>query len=115
MFPWGSRERLKALKADLRLHVAAVRQYRLPTLGEATPLASAVHGLGLTTALIMGVSGAWLFAMAAPDGLVLEIHKTMSNLMWAYVVLHASLGVLHQFGGHRLLQRMFTFAPKSRR
>lgn len=115
LFPWASRARLTALKADMRLHLAALRQYRLPSPREATPLASAVHGLGLTTALAMSASGAWLYTMAVPDGIVLEIHKAMSNVMWAYVILHASLGVLHQLGGHRVLQRMFVFARSSRR
>lgn len=115
LFPWCSLHRLIALKADVKLHFAAVRQYRLPVPRDATPLASAVHGLGLATALAMGMTGAWLYTMTVPDGVVLEVHKAISNLMWAYVILHGGLGVLHQFGGNRVLQRMFSFMRSSRR
>ena len=114
LFPWCSLHRLIALKADVKLHFAALRRYQLPAPGEATPLASAVHGLGLATALAMGVTGAWLYTMTVPDGVVLEVHKAISNLMWAYVILHAGLGVLHQFGGRRVLQRMFSFVRNPR-
>ncbi len=76
-----------------------------------TPLASAVHGLGLLAALSMGASGAWLYTLAIPGGIVLELHKIVANLMWAYVVGHAGLAVLHQLTGHRMLQRMFFERP----
>jgi cytochrome b561 len=38
----------------------------------------------------------------------------MANLMWAYVVGHAGLAVLHQWMGHRVLQRMFGRASADR-
>lgn len=68
LFPWCFRDRLIALKADVKLHLAALRRYRLPAPSGATPLASAVHGLGLATAFAMGATGAWLFTMTVPDG-----------------------------------------------
>lgn len=80
---------------------------RLPVGDGEAPLASSVHGLGLLTALGMGATGAWLFAQSVPAGLGLDVHKTLANLMWAYVVSHAGLAVLHQATGHLVLQRMF--------
>lgn len=110
LFPWLSATRLKALGADLSRHWGELKRFRLPGGEAETPLASAVHGLGLLTVLAMGASGAWLFTQAVPDGLVLEVHKIIANLMWAYVVAHAGLAVLHQVAGHRVLQRMFARA-----
>ena len=111
LFPWFSAVRLKAAGADLGRHWAELKQRRLPG-GEAdTPLASAVHGLGLLAALAMGATGAWLYTLSIPGGLVLEIHKLVANLMWAYVVGHAGLAVVHQLTGHRVLQRMVGRAP----
>jgi hypothetical protein len=49
-----------------------------------------------------------------PDGAVSpmihdvkEMHEAMASLMWAYLLVHPLLGVLHQFSGHRSLSRMF--------
>ncbi|HWS05151.1 MAG TPA: cytochrome b/b6 domain-containing protein [Burkholderiaceae bacterium] len=111
LFPWLSPRRLKAVGTDLAAHWAALKRFHLPGGEAETPLASAVHGLGLLTALAMGASGAWLYTQAVPGGLVLELHKIVANLMWAYVVAHAGLAVLHQFAGHRVLQRMFARPP----
>lgn len=111
LFPWFSPRRLAAIGDDLRVYLASLRQLRLPDADEESPLVSAVHGLGLLTALAMGASGAWLYTMDLPDGWVLDIHEAISNLMWAYLVSHAGLAVLHQFLGHRVLQRMFSGHP----
>lgn len=108
LFPWLSARRLKAVGTDLARHWAQLKRLRLPGGEAETPLASAVHGLGLLAALAMGASGAWLFTQAVPGGLVLETHKLVSNLMWAYVVGHAGLALLHQASGHRVLQRMLS-------
>lgn len=107
LFPWLSSTRLQAVGADLSRHWGELKNLRLPGGEPETPQASAVHGLGLLTVLAMGASGAWLFTQTVPEGLVLEVHKITSNLMWAYIVAHAGLAVLHQIAGHRVLQRMF--------
>ena len=111
LFPWLSGSRLKAVRTDLGRHWTELKHLRLPGGEAETPLASAVHGLGLLAALSMGASGAWLYTLAIPGGVVLELHKIVANLMWAYVVGHAGLAVLHQLTGHRMLQRMFFERP----
>lgn len=114
LFPWLSGGRLRAVGADVSRHWAELKRFRLPGGESETPLASAVHGLGLLAALAMGASGAWLYTQVIPGGLVLELHKIVANLMWAYFVGHAGLAVLHQLTGHRVLQRMFARAPADR-
>lgn len=107
LFPWLSGRQLKAVTADIGAHWAYLRRLRLPPSDIETPLASAVHGLGLLAALAMAATGAWLYTQSIPSGLILEIHKAVSNLMWAYVIGHAGMALMQQFAGHRVLQRMF--------
>lgn len=114
LFPWLSVQRLKAVRGDLVQHWAELRQFRLPGGEAETPLASAVHGLGLLSALAMAATGTWLYTLPLPGGLVLEVHKIVANLMWAYVVGHAGLAVLHQFTGHPVLRRMFGRTPSDK-
>lgn len=69
-----------------------------------------MHGLGLLTATAMAATGSALALLALHKGqasTVLEIHKLISNLMWAYLIGHAGLALLHQLAGQRVLQRMF--------
>jgi cytochrome b561 len=39
---------------------------------------------------------------------VLEVHETFANVMWAYLVAHAALALLHEWAGHRTIRRMFS-------
>lgn len=110
LFPWLSSRQLKAVTADIGAHWAYFRRLRLPPADIETPLASAVHGLGLLAVLAMAATGAWLYTHSIPGGVILEIHKTISNLLWAYLIGHAGLALIHQFAGHRVLQRMFASA-----
>lgn len=114
LFPWLSVQRLKAVRDDLARHWVELKQFRLPGGEAETPLASAVHGLGLFVALAMATTGTWLYTLPVPGGLVLEVHKIVANLMWAYVVGHAGLAVVHQFAGHPVLQRMFGRIPSDK-
>jgi len=73
-------------------------------------LAEAVHGLGLLVVSLMTLTGTiWLLAATGtPFGHVaLNIHKLFANLMWAYLVVHAGLGVLHYLLGSDIFSRMF--------
>ena len=58
--------------------------------------------------MAMAATGAWLYTQNTPTGLILEIHKAISNLMWASVIGHVGLTLVHQLAGHRVLQRMFS-------
>ena len=113
LVPWFSRSRRTVVVADLREHFAALRQLRLPQPGSETPLASAIHGLGLIVATTMATTGATVFVGMAPDGtlpawadVALSLHKATANLMWAYLIGHPAMALLHEAMGHRLLRGM---------
>lgn len=113
LLPWFSMTHRNAVWTDVEKHWVHVKQFSLPSGSTETPLASGVHGLGLLTALAMGVSGALLFTQDMPGGLTLEFHKTVSTLMWAYVVGHAATAVLHELAGRRVFRRMFGAETKT--
>lgn len=109
LFPWFSRQRMAAVLRDCRLHLVELRQLRLPATDD-RPLASAVHGLGLSIVTLMALTGVlWAtgYFSTGSAGLLIATHKTAANLMWAYLVAHAGLAILHEFLGERVLPKMF--------
>lgn len=112
LFPWFSGARRSAFWADLKAHLASLMRRRVP-LTEESPLASAVHGLGLLIATAMASTGVIGYFVPAAS-LLLEVHKTIAPVMWAYLVGHVGLALLHQIAGHRILQRMFGFGKSEK-
>ncbi|WP_291550157.1 cytochrome b/b6 domain-containing protein [Bosea sp. (in: a-proteobacteria)] len=109
LFPWFSRQRMAAIATDCRLHIVELRQLRLPAADD-RPLASAVHGLGLSIVTLMALTGVlWATGWFSPASaeLLIATHKASANLMWAYLVAHAGLAILHEFLGERVLPKMF--------
>jgi cytochrome b561 len=114
LFPWLSAERRRRVFADIRSIVGGLVRRRFPPLASEMPLASAVHGLGLLVATAMATTGAIVYATMGADGSLptggkfsLELHEVFANLMWAYLIGHAGMAVLHDMAGHRVLGRMF--------
>ncbi|MDO8606841.1 MAG: cytochrome b/b6 domain-containing protein [Phaeospirillum sp.] len=114
LFPWFSRGRLSELRADIAETVGEGVRGRLPDGSQTRPLPAAVQGGGLLIALFMAATGTALAVGAAPNGglspslrTVKEVHEAMAPLMWAYLIVHPLLGLLHQLAGHRTLNRMF--------
>jgi len=113
LFPWFSALRRRELWADIVLHIQAARRLAIPDPERSESLASAVHGLGLLIVLIMAATGTvgWLSwdgmsAMSDFTHNLFEIHGLVANLVWAYVIVHVGIAVLHDLVGHRLLRRM---------
>lgn len=114
LFPWLSLRRLRDLAEDCRETLAQLRHGRLPAADEPRPLPAAVQGLGLLAATFLAASGSALLLGMGPDGslsgplhAVKEAHEAVAPLMWAYLVVHPAIGMLHQISGHRSLSRMF--------
>ncbi len=113
LFPWFSAERRRELWADVVRYAAAARRLSLPAPDGDEALASAVHGLGLVIVLAMAATGTvgWLtwdqtVPMRPFTHDLFEVHGTIANLLWGYVILHVGTAVLHELFGHRLLRRM---------
>ncbi len=111
LFPWFSMRRLKDIIHEIHDAVLEARTGRAGDF-EIERAASAFHGLGLLTVTFVAFSGAaWYFLLrGTPYGReALGLHRLVANLMWFYVVAHASAGLLHNWLGHDLFARMFWF------
>ncbi len=120
LFPWLSSARLRELAADTGRHLAALARLRLPEYRPAAPLAAAVHGLGLLAVTGSALSGfAWWLG---EEGLLAhglaeaaeEVHELFGSLVWAYLVGHAGMAVLHRLAGHDEIGAMFRLGPGGR-
>lgn len=110
LFPWFDGGRLRAFRDDLVAHARALRGGTVP-LTEGKPFASAIHGLGLLIATLMATTGA-LGYFVPQARFLLEVHETAAPLMWAYLIGHAGIAVVHQLKGDALITRMFTLAKR---
>jgi cytochrome b561 len=114
VFPWFSRDRRKALGADIRLYAQQMLKLNLPDASEPSPLAGAIQGIGLVVASIMALTGTLIYFNVGANwtfapwlGFVKEIHEFLGPVMWAYLAVHAGAAVVHQLFGHRLITDMF--------
>jgi cytochrome b561 len=119
LFPWLNGVRLRDVWADTRTHVAALARFRLPPFDEHGPLASAVHGLGLLLMTAMAATGTIYYFVNTgnPDagglvGLLMFVHKTLANVVWAYLIGHAGLAVVHHFTENLSLSEMWSLRKK---
>jgi cytochrome b561 len=119
LFPWFSRARLRVLLGALKALPTWLCDSRALDEDVMDPLAGAVHGLGLLTVTAMALTGATMVLAMAPDGsmgtllrAVRWVHGFIANFMWAYVIGHVVMAVLHQVRGERLLTRMFSLRAR---
>jgi cytochrome b561 len=116
LLPWASPTRVKAVFADAARLLRTLLSLRAPPR-DLDALASAVHGLGLLVASALALSGAaWLlFFAGTPYGrMAMGVHKLSANLMWAYLIGHALVAVLHHALGDDIFSRMFWVKRRSR-
>ena len=115
LFPWFSGARIGAVWTDLKTHLRSLVKFKLPPYEDDAPLASAIHGLGLLLMTFMAVTGTIYFIgeyLGATSGsfvgLAKETHEIMANLVWAYLIGHAALAVLHHYLSNLSLSEMWS-------
>lgn len=121
LFPWFSWPRYRAIFEDIKLYASHAAQFSLPnSTQQASPLASAVQGLGLFVAMLLGVSGAIMYFAMAKNGAMIgwvhavkEIHEILGSLMWVYLVVHATMAIVHQLAGHGSMRAMIMVWEKN--
>lgn len=118
LLPWFSADRRAAFWADTKAHWTIVRAFHLPQYRQASPFAAAIHGLGLLLITAMAATGTlyWLGNIAgSQDGLVIwlaiNLHGLMANLVWAYLIGHAGMALIHHFTGGQSLRVMWATSP----
>jgi cytochrome b561 len=115
LLPWFSGAGREAVWADIKRHWMAAKTRAFPAHGDTSALASAIHGLGLLLMTVMAASGTiyYLINTGDPDagglvGLTMLVHTSFANLVWAYLIGHAGMGLLAHFADHMSLGRMWS-------
>ena len=116
LIPWFSSKRRVEVVNDIKSLARSLAKLDLSGIPVESALASAIHGLGLLTVMAAAVSGAgWLLFEESnkviADSLI-EAHEMVTTFVWAYLIGHAGLAVIHEFSGHALLRRMFPFGRR---
>ena len=121
LFPWFSASRMRGVWADMKLQLKALTGRHLPRYDAHGPFASAIHGLGLLLMTAMATTGTvyYFINTGNPDagglvGAVMFVHRGLSNLVWVYLIGHASLAVLHHFTDHMSLREMWSLSRNPR-
>ena len=117
LLPWFSGARLGALWSDIKAHLRSLSRIRMPVYEEGSPLASAVHGLGLLLMTAMAASGTLYYFINAGDpdagglvGLAMLVHTSLANLVWAYLIGHGALALIHHFTRDLDLREMWSLS-----
>ena len=117
LFPYFSTGGLGALLKELQ-QVPGWLSGKLHETAEESVLAGAVHGLGLLLVLGMSLTGVIIFfgmdeASGNMTGVtrdIAEVHEALGSLIWAYLIGHVGMVVLHRIKGHDLLSRISPLA-----
>ena len=110
LLPWASPTRVAALWADLKAQTGAVVRLRAPEHRADSPLASAVHGAGLILVTAMAASGmAWWLGPTSITETAIGMHALFGNLVWAYLIGHAAIGLFHHVRKDAPLGQMWSF------
>lgn len=121
LFPWLSGPRRKALKASGARHFKAFKAKKVPSYEDEDAVASTIHGLGILIISVMTLTGLLYFIggkMSATDGVIatvaISIHAPFSKLVWAYLIGHAGIAVLHALRRERPLSVMWSLKPSQK-
>lgn len=116
LIPWLSAARRREVVADLLRQLKQLAAGRLPDEGDGA-LASAVHGLGLLAVSAIALTGGAYYFIESHSvaHVFLQMHKMLANVVWAYLIAHAGIAVLHHFQGSDIFARMFWAGRTGRR
>ena len=111
LFPWFSKERM----AKVIVEAKEALKFKLSDPEISNALAGAVHGLGLLAATGMAATGTVIFFNLSESGHMTKLgetfhhmHGTIAPLMWAYLIAHVVITVIHKRMGHSNVKEMFS-------
>lgn len=117
LLPWFSASDRRAVWQDVGNHASHLRRGEMAPYDQTSPMASAIHGLGLLLMTFMAMLGAIWFALqlagttGALGELAIDVHKLFGNVAWVYLIGHALLAVLHHVRGEASLGEMWSLRP----
>ena len=115
LFPWLSAAGWKGIFREVCSDIPGWFKGKLKTPEESFHIASSVHGLGILLLLGLGATGIMVFMGLEPNGymdkdtkLIKDLHSSMGELIWIFVLGHSAMALLHQMAGHRVFQSIFS-------
>jgi len=117
LFPYFKQGGCQSIIAEVK-QIPGWFSGKLHESAEDSALAGAVHGLGLMLVLVMGLTGSTMFfgmdeltgKMPELVEAMKELHEALGGLVWAYLIGHVGMVVLHKLKGHDLFSRISPFA-----
>lgn len=103
LLPWFSPRRRRAFWQDAKRHLQAMRQGQFAEYREASPFPAAIQGLGLLLISAMAATGL-TFTLVQDEslrGAALWAHGLMADLVWAYLIGHGLMALLHHYAGEQ--------------
>jgi cytochrome b561 len=103
LMPWFSARRRGDFTQDALRHLRAMRHGHFAQHRDASPFPAAMQGLGLLLISAMAATGL-TFTLAQGDalrGAALLAHGLMANLVWAYLIGHGLMALLHHYAGEQ--------------
>jgi len=115
LFPWLNDGGRNSLRLEIGRDMPGWLRGKLLPPDEKNAIAGTVHGLGISLALLLGLTGSMLFLGIGPRGdmtpeikAVWKCHSIMATMMWVFLAGHACMAMLHEFKGHGVLRGMFS-------
>jgi len=114
LFPWINVTGRNNLWLEIRRDIPYWFRGKLSHPDKNNAIAGTIHGLGISLALLLGLTGSMLFLGIGPRGdmtpeikVVWECHSIMATMIWFFVAGHGGMALMHEFKGHKILREMF--------
>jgi len=113
LFPWVFASGRKQLGNEIKLQMAGWKSMKLAPPEDGEAVARSVHGLIVLSAIIMGITGAFLYfnwSITAPQTDLVELiastHELVVGGLEALLGAHIFAVILHQRQGHNIIDRI---------
>jgi len=120
IFPWFNATGRDSLWLEIRRDVPGWLRGKLSHPDESNAIAGTIHGLGISLALLLGLTGSMLFLGIGPHGnmtpdikVIWKCHSIMATMMWIFMAGHAGMAMVHEFKNHGILREMFRLTKTS--
>jgi len=114
LFPWFSVCSLKTLGADCVVYLKQIISFKIPEHTTPSPLASAIHGLGIIIMSVMATTGVhryivYEFAIAKTPVIkyISSLHHTFADYAWIYLGIHVSMALVNHIAKKQSLSAMW--------
>jgi hypothetical protein len=114
LIPWFSKQGRAAFVKSAKEELPRIFKGTLSRPEKQGALAGAMHGLGFTLLICMGMTGAYVMNGVRSDGsmtldmmLFLDMHSFFGVLIWAFLLCHVSMVIYHLILGHHHILDIF--------